>query len=353
MRHQPTMQSDEQLIEHYINKVMFREASLQKLASSERVDEVLLLLHSGKKSQCNHGLIREAIRAALALRKFCVRCDFDITLVANDPIYSAFHSLHAAESSNPTLIAGVFDRMVKSNPYATTEEVFAAHKPRDMLEYSTKPFVIFIDADIYANDETFPESVFDMLHQNYDVILPIDWAHRHGPLWGRGVPGLCTCIFGFMNAPNVRRVIELWQQEIEQFASDPMYHKYVVDTYLPDEGYQFRDQELLSLVFHHNTFPDVKLFTLSTEWVCANQGRESATWVEGAVPPATLQGKKSGFQQVFEQKCKTLHAHSNSMRAFDTYRFRDWLENLGDVGEPIFPGEAQRGHGCSGAKRRK
>lgn len=42
------------------------------------------------------------------------------------------------------------------------------------------------------------------------LVMPMDWAHRHGELYGRGVPGLCTCLIGFVNHPAVTHVFRIW-----------------------------------------------------------------------------------------------------------------------------------------------
>lgn len=336
----PLGDEEETLVRHFLTKTSFREAAMKRY-ETEHVDEVVLLLHSGRKSVCNTALMKEAIRSGLALRRRCVRCDFDITLVANEPIYSAFLSARADNG----LVAGVFTSLVRSQHYAQAEDIFAAHKPRDSLLYATKPFVLFMDADIVANDGAFPEALFDMLHRDQDLVMPIDWAHRHGNLWGRGVPGLCTCIFGFMNSPNVRRVVHAWQMEIERFANDRAYREEITTTLLSNDARQFRDQELLSLVFFHRAFPDVKVYPLTMDWVCAEQGDERGMWTEGS---GTL-----NFAPLFRTKCKTLHFHSTSARHFASYALKDWLDGLGDVGEPLLPGELASQHGCSGAGKRK
>ncbi|KAH9258066.1 hypothetical protein BASA81_003629 [Batrachochytrium salamandrivorans] len=337
-------ENEDDLVRHFLTKTSFREAAMKRY-ETEHVDEVVLLLHSGKKSVCNTALMKEAIRSGLALRRRCVRCDFDITLVANEPIYSAFLSAKADNG----LVAGVFTSLVQSQHYAQAEEIFAAHKPRDSLLYATKPFALFMDADIVANDGAFPEVLFDMLHKDQDLVMPIDWAHRHGNLWGRGVPGLCTCIFGFMNSPNVRRVVQAWQREIERFTNDQTYREEITTTLLSSDGRQFRDQELLSLVFFHHSFPDVKVYPLTMDWVCAEQGDERGVWTEGS---GSHQLSPSNFAPLFRTKCKTLHFHSTSARHFTSYVLKDWLENLGNVGEPLLPGELASQHGCSGARRK-
>jgi hypothetical protein len=101
--------------------------------------------------------------------------------VADDPIYSALNAKTLLDPETK-LIAGAFDRLERSYHYPTAKTIFAAHKPRDLLLYSQREFVLFIDADIVTNEKDFPEALFDRMHLDYDLVLPIDWAHRHGPL---------------------------------------------------------------------------------------------------------------------------------------------------------------------------
>jgi len=137
--------------------------------------------------------------------------------------------------------------------------------------------------------------------------MPFDWAHRHGDLWGRGVPGLCTCLIAFINHASAKRVIADWNDVIREVASmsptDPKLAEW--NRLMGHTGeIQLRDQELLSISLRNHDYPDVKLFPLTFEWVCPNTRRPSALWVEG-----TVSRPDRPFSRLTSNPCKSLHSH--------------------------------------------
>jgi hypothetical protein len=174
----------------------------------------------------------------------------------------------------------------------------------------------------------------------------MDWAHRHGELFGRGVPGLCTCVIGFLNTPSVRRVFIKWQEEIAS-SNDGGEHQQLQEKWLgKEQEYQIRDQELLALVLQVNQFPDIKLFPLSFEWVCPNTKNPSAVWAEG-----TRKTSSEEFTHLTQNPCKALHSHdiANNPDMFIKYpQIQKWIRTVNNVGQ-IVPGEEQK-H-CGGAHK--
>lgn len=256
------------------------------------------------------------LRSAYSLKKHCVRCDFLVTAIVDDPIHSIL-----LEEANVNVTKYLFDRILKAGTYSSM--VFAGHKPRDLLSIvDLKPFVVFLDADVIANHHTIPESLFDLLHKDRDLVLPMDWAHRHGELWGRGVPGLCTCLIAFLNEPSEQRVIRERESEIKLY-NDPQRRKQR-ESFLHRSSLQDRDQELLSLVLHRNSFPEVNLFALGMEWMCPNMVYEKGQWVEG-----TKKDPASAFAHLTQNPCNALHGHSSSPSiGFSGFPYMGWLHSF-------------------------
>jgi hypothetical protein len=155
-----------QYVRYFKDKVEFRNAATKTKDRTsldwEVIDEVIYSLQSRDDSSiCNALLVREAFASAASLRSNCVRCDFDISIVADEPIYSF---LTAEENVKITRM--LFDRVDKTQK--VTSAIFASRKPSDLLRFATKPFVVFLDADVASNHRAFPESIFDMLHKEYE-----------------------------------------------------------------------------------------------------------------------------------------------------------------------------------------
>jgi len=299
--------NDDAVVARFAEKLEFRETALSARGSN-RVDEVVYILTTPVEGpHCTAALIREAIRSAATLRAKCVRCDFDIVVAADAEI-----ALFLTQNANAT--ANVFDdvRVVPSaNALAKPHPgVFASNKPSALLAVSRRSFVLFLDADVYSDHRSFPESLFDLLHKDMDLVLPYDWAHRHGAAYGRGVPGLCTCLIGFLNAPAVRRAFELWNDELVHF-SDPAYVEarkalgVFGDADPLHSSEQPRDQELLSVAWHRHRLPDVSLFTLTPEWMCPAVDRPGGFWVDAF---ATTAGGDA--QALSRNPCKAFHSHA-------------------------------------------
>lgn len=259
--------------------------------------------------------------------------------MVDEPVFSFLK-----ENSDALNNVVVFDGIVKSDWVET--KVFAGHKPGNVLKYATMPFVVVMDVDIVATHRNFPEAIFDMLHKEYDLILPIDWAHRH-EAFGKGVPGLCTCLIGFLNDPSsVRRVLEAWAREVALGDSvDEERIKYLGTS--KNEGTHRRDQELLSLVLYRDDYPDVKLFPLGMEWVCANANKETARWFEGSSslddPP---------FYPITTNPCRSIHSHLHVSEKIHYVRegpIKKFLESFFEI--PMTGGEFDKSlrYKCGGA----
>ena len=145
---------------YFQDKLEFRKQANQK---QDRRDEVIYLIQSNKRSSsCSAVLVKEVFRSAISLLNHCKRCDFDITLVVDEPIYSYL----TTDETGIKATNSIFTRIIPAQSVKSL--VFAAHKPRQLMEHSSKPYVILLDADIVANHHAFPESIFDMLHKEYE-----------------------------------------------------------------------------------------------------------------------------------------------------------------------------------------
>jgi hypothetical protein len=183
---------DQETLGRFRAKLEFRRSALQaRDVGKERIDQVLYVLTTPLEGpHCTAALIREVVRSAASLRSFCRRCDFDIVLSVDPEIHQF---LMARENANFTL--SVFDAVREFRPSSQNSKIFASGKPAAILEHSSRPFVIFMDADIFSAHRSFPEALFDQLHRSADLVMPYDWAHRHGEVrvtrgWGLTVPGV-------------------------------------------------------------------------------------------------------------------------------------------------------------------
>jgi hypothetical protein len=131
-----------------------------RFGSPHVVDEIIYSLQSRRDSpSCNANMVREAFASALSLREMCEECGFVITLLADDPIYS-FLLQHREKS------LAVFDRVQRVPLNNGFGRVFASRKASDLLQYASKPFVVFLDADVYSAHREFPLAIFNMLRKD-------------------------------------------------------------------------------------------------------------------------------------------------------------------------------------------
>jgi len=157
------------IAEQVRDKLAFRLEAVQRANRGERVDEVIYSLQSQQNgAQCNALLVKEMIASVFSLKKFCKRCNFDVVVVADEPIYSFLMTVEARNLSLFDRIELHRDDADEDDNTLTSQQIFASRKPGDLLRYSRKPFVVFMDADITSNHRSFPESIFDMLHKEYE-----------------------------------------------------------------------------------------------------------------------------------------------------------------------------------------
>jgi hypothetical protein len=152
-------------------------------------------------------------------------------------------------------------------------------------------------------------------------------------------------MIGYINTLSVRRILIKWQEEIA-LTYDKGEHEELRKQFLNSDEYQVRDQELFSLVLRANSFPDVKLFPLSFEWMCPNSRHPSTLWAEG-----TKNSASEEFAPLTQNPCKALHAHDSTLDRDGVLRFPKldkWLQSVKSVGPGDAPG---RRPGCGGAHR--
>lgn len=208
-----THQEDTSAAHYFKSTVRFRAQALA-VSDAER-DEVVFSLSS---PICKPD-IAQVVRSATVLRKRCVRCKFSITLVVDS---------RGAEDMLATSreLRSVFDRIV-CVPKGTSLAQILLFQP-------ARPFAVYLSPLVISNHRFFPEALFDLLHKEYDLILP----HRTS-----------ETIVAFVNSPAVRRVFALTG----------------------------RDQRIAQVVAD-TALPDVKFWALSLEWACPANADE---WSEG------------------------------------------------------------------------
>ncbi|KAH9249752.1 hypothetical protein BASA81_012559 [Batrachochytrium salamandrivorans] len=213
----PTATTISQGDAHYFKSTLRFRVQALAVPNAER-DEVMFSLSS---PICKPD-IAQVMRSATVLRKRCVQCKFAITLVVDSP--RAEDSLAKSRE-----VSSVFDRIVLVRRGTSLAQI--------LLFQPTRPFVVYLSSLVISNHRFFPESLFDMLHKEYDLILP----HRGSEA--------TETIVGFVNSPAVRRVFALT-------SSDKRIAQVVAETALPD----------------------VKAWALSLEWACPVDADE---WSEG------------------------------------------------------------------------
>ena len=134
--------------------------------SAHVLDEIIYSLQSRQDSpSCNARMVKEVFASAISMREMCPWCNtFAISLVVDDPIYSF---LVSEEHREKTLL--VFDRVQRVIPLETKprlSRIFASRKASDLLNHAVKPFVIFMDTDVYSSHREFPNAIFNMLHKD-------------------------------------------------------------------------------------------------------------------------------------------------------------------------------------------
>jgi len=332
----PHAARDAPFVASFEEKLVVRRQAENARSRGQRTDEVVYLVTTPKEGpHCTAALARETIKSAAQLRASCQRCDFDVVLIADAQLYSFFSSKEFALATER-----VFDYVRRFEPAkpatSASVEIFAGYKPEAILRQglvSAKPFMLFMDSDIYAFHADVPEAVFDMLHAEYDLVQPYDWAHRHGEAWGRGMPGLCTCFMGMINSNATRRLVERWVDEVDKF-HDPYYtiarESLLGKTAEPN----MRDQELYTVALHKHRLLDIKLNVLAQDWVCPNGRYASHQWID-AVSMRDPNTKAEVTTEIRRRSCRAIHSHSwgqgraaNKRPAWGSNALWAWVDGL-------------------------